>query len=44
MREIFRPLPVVGRVRIAGDIDAAGFGNTFSLARWFAQARLKFNG
>jgi hypothetical protein len=27
MREIFRPLPVVGRVRIAGDIDAAGFGN-----------------
>jgi acyl-CoA thioesterase FadM len=31
-------------IRFAGDIDAAGFCNTFSLAHWFAQARLKLNG
>ncbi len=42
--DVGNPLPVVGRVQIASDIDAAGFRNTFSLAHWFAQARLKLNG
>jgi len=42
--EVGNPLPVVGRVRIAGNINAAGFCNTFSLAHWFVQARLKLYG
>ena len=42
--DVGNPLPVVGRVRIAGNINAAGFRNAFSLACWFVQARLKLNG